>query len=164
MDKKDLLQLLQETDLSPEAMEEIAAVLQKHKGTIRGTTHDAAMGQVETPNETIENFKATLVDQYNQFLRNGGDFPENGRVKHFAAVTAHIGPDGKVYLTPSLKFRGKYIVGDTSYYFNCNSSDPKHGDKLSEHELIRPASTIWDNLDAMKRTLPYYDFEKGQLR
>lgn len=48
MNKADLIKLLGETELAPEALEEIAAVLEKHRGTI----HDSAMRQVEGANNT----------------------------------------------------------------------------------------------------------------
>lgn len=156
MNKADLIKLLGETDPPPEALAEIAAVLDRH----RKKTHDATVPMVEAVLESIDVFEQKLVTDYNKLLADGGDFTENERTKHFAEVTAHIGPNGKVFLTPSLKFRDKYTTGVMDYYFSHT-----RGNKLQEYKLTKPTQTILEDFDLLKnaRRLPTFDFEKGQL-
>lgn len=157
MHKLDLVRQIEESDLSPEALAEIAAVLGKYRKKV----HDETIPMVEATLESIDAFEQKLVVDYNKFLEDGGDFTENDRTKHFANVTAHIGPNGKVFLTPSLKFRDKYPSGEIAYYFHCEERN-----KLKEYKLTKPAQTICEDFDWLEggRRLPHFDFEKGQLQ
>lgn len=156
MNKADLIKLLGETDLAPEALAEIAVVLDRH----RKKTHDGTVLMVEAVLESIDVFEQKLVTDYNKLLEDGGDFTENERTKHFNEVTAHIGPNGKVFLTPSLKFRDMYPTGEMAYYFSLT-----RGNKLQEYRLRKPTQTILEDFDLLKnaRRLPNFDFQKGEL-